>query len=131
MKRISSLFALMLLLAAVPLSALATEKASGKKAPQTAQQKEQYEKSMEERLRKIGKDLDELNAKAADLTEEARKEMNRYIEDAEKTQKAASRRLEEMRQESEKKWKEFTDEMNAMMKELEKTYEKAKTHLKK
>jgi len=130
MKRISSLFALMLFLAAVPLSAPATEKASGTKAPQTAQQKEQYEKSMEERLRKIGKDLDELKAEAADLTEEARKEMNRYIEDAEKKQKAASRRLEEMRKESEKKWKEFTDEMNALMDELEKTYEKAKKHLK-
>ncbi len=131
MKGISSLFALMLLLAAVPLSTLATEKASSTKAPQTAQQKEQYEKSMEERLRKIGKDLDELKAKAAGLTEEARKEMNRYIEDAEKKQQAASRRIEEMRKESETKWKEFTDEMNAMMNELEKTYEKAKTHLKK
>jgi hypothetical protein len=41
------------------------------------QQKEQHEKSMEERLRKIGKELDELKTKAEEMTEEARKDLNR------------------------------------------------------
>jgi DNA anti-recombination protein RmuC len=131
MKEARLFIALMLLLAAAPLSALTTEKTPGTKAPETAQQKKQYEKSMEERLRKIGRELDELKGKAANMTEEARKEMNRYLEDAEKKQKAASRKLEEMRRESQKKWKEFTDEMDAAMDELDKAYAKAKAHLKK
>jgi ATP-dependent Lon protease len=104
MKETRLFIALMLLLAA-PLSALTTEKTPGTKAPETAQQKEQYEKSMEERLRKIGRELDELKGKATNMTEEARKEMNRYLEDAEKKQKAASRKLEEMRRESQKNGK--------------------------
>lgn len=87
----------MLLLSAVPLSALATEQTPGTKAPEPVQQKEQYEKSMEERLRKIGKELDELKTKAADMTKEARKEVNRHIEEVEMKQKLASRKLEEMR----------------------------------
>jgi ribosomal protein S10 len=86
---------------------------------------------MEERLSKLGKELDELKTKAANMAEQARKEMNRHIEDAEKKQKVASRKLEEMRKESQEKWKEFTDEMDAAMDELDKAYAKAKSHLKK
>jgi ATP-dependent Lon protease len=131
MKETRLFIALMLLLAAAPLSALTTEKTPDTKTPETAQRKEQYEKSMEERLRKICRELDELKGKAANMTEEARKEMNRYLEDAEKKQKAAFRKLEEMRRESQKEWKEFIGEMNAAMDEFEKAYKKAKSHLKK
>ncbi|HSB32610.1 MAG TPA: hypothetical protein VLD55_13490 [Candidatus Sulfobium mesophilum] len=131
MKRINQFIALMLLLAAVPLSALAAEQTPGTKAPETVQQKEQYEKSMEERLGKIGKELDELKTKAADMTEETRKEVNRLIEEVEMKQKLASRKLEEMRKESQKEWKKVAGEMNAAMNELEAAYEKMKSHMKK
>lgn len=131
MKRINLFIALMLLLTAVPLSALAAEQKPGTKAPEPAQQKEQYEKSMEERLGKIGKELDELKTKAADMTEEARKEVNQHIEEVEMKQKLASRKLEEIRKESQKEWKKVAGEMNAAMNELEAAYEKMKSHMKK
>ena len=76
MKRIKLFIALMLLLTAVLFSALAAEQTPGTKAPKRVQQKEQYVKSMEEYLRKIRKEPDELKTKAADMTEEARKEMS-------------------------------------------------------
>jgi len=128
MKRIDLFIALMLLLIAVPLSALAAEQMPGTKEPEPVRQKEQYEKSMEERLRKIGKELDELKTKAADMTEEERKEMNQHIEEVEMKQKLASRKLEEMRKESQKEWKKVADEMNAAMNELEAAYEKRQNH---
>lgn len=131
MKRINLFIALMLLLTAVPLSALAAEQTPGTKAPEPVQQKEQYEKSMEERLRIIGKELDELKTKAADMTEEARKEVNQQIEEVEMKQKLASRKLEEIRKESQKEWKKVAGEMNAAMNELEAAYEKMKSHMKK
>jgi DNA anti-recombination protein RmuC len=131
MKRINLSIALMLLLTAVPLSALAAEQTPGSKPPEPVQQKEQYEKSMEEHLRKIGKELDELKTKAAYMTEEARKEMSQHIEEVEMKQKLASRKLEEMRKESQKDWKKVADEMNAAMNELEAAYEKMKPHMKK
>jgi hypothetical protein len=65
MKRIKLFIALMLLLTAVPWSALAAEQTYGTKAPKPVQQKEQYKKGMEERLRKIGKELNEFKTKAA------------------------------------------------------------------
>ncbi len=111
MKRIKLFIALMLLLVAVPLFALAAEQTPVTKAPEPVQQKEQYEKSIEERLRKIGKELDELKAKAAEMTEEARKEMNQQIEEIEMKEKLASLKLEEMRKESQKDWKKVADEM--------------------
>ena len=57
MKRIKLLIALMLLITAVPLSALAAEQTPGTKAPKPVQQNKQYEKSMKEHLEKSGKNL--------------------------------------------------------------------------
>jgi archaellum component FlaC len=131
LKRINLFIALMLFTSAVPLSALAAEQTPCTKAPEPMHQKEQYEKSMEERLGKIGKELDELKTKAADMTEEARKEMSQQIEEVEMKQKLASRKLGEMRKESQKEWKKVADEMNAAMNELEAAYEKMKSHMKK
>jgi predicted nucleic acid-binding Zn-ribbon protein len=121
--------AALFLLTAASLSVYAAEKTPQTTAPETAQQKEKYEKSMEERLRKLGRELDELKAKAATMSEQARKDMNRYIAEAEKKQKAASRKLDKMRKKSQKKWKKFTDEMSAAADEFEKAFEKAKSHL--
>jgi ribosome recycling factor len=102
--------------------------------PATAQEmsheKEHYEKNMEERLSKLGKKLDEIKAKAAAMTEQARKEMSQYVADAEKKQKAASQKLSEIRKESGKKWKKFTSEMDAAADDFAKAYERAKSHFK-
>ena len=95
-----------------------------------SQEKEHYEKNMEERLSKLGKKLDEIKAKAAAMTEQTRKDMTQYVADAEKKQKAASQKLAEIRKESGKKWKKFTSEMDAAADDFAKAYERAKAHFK-
>ncbi len=130
MKQFTFFLAAMFLIAAGPLQSYAAEKEHQPAAPQTSRQKEQYEKSMEERLKKLGRQLDELRAKAAAMTEQARKDVNSYLAEAEKKQKAASRKLDKLRKESVKKWKKFTSEMDAAMDDFERAYEKAKSRFK-
>ncbi len=130
MKQFMFFFAVMLLFVAGPLWSHAAEKEHQPAAPEASQQKDQYEKNMEERLKKFGRQLDELQAKAAAMTEQARKDLNSYLSEAEKKQKAATRKLDEIRKASVKKWKKFTSEMDAAMDDFERAYEKAKSRFK-
>jgi DNA anti-recombination protein RmuC len=130
MKNFFLMIAALLLFAAAPGSAYAAEEAKVAASPGAAQQKAQYEKSMEERLKKLGRELDELNARAAAKTEEAKADINRGIAEARTKQKAASAKLEEMRKKSVKKWKKFASETDAAADEFEKAFERAKAHFK-
>jgi uncharacterized protein YlxW (UPF0749 family) len=130
MKSLPMMIAVLLLLTAAPWRSYATGEATGVTSPEAVQQKEQYEKSMEERFKKLGRELDELNAKAATMTEQVKKDINRGIAEARTKQKAASAKLEEMRKKSIKKWKKFVSETDAAMDEFEKAYERAKAHYK-
>jgi TolA-binding protein len=130
MKRIVFCLTAVLLIAVSPLSLYGGEKEQQETALEASQHKEQYESSMEERLRRLGKQLDELRTKAATTSEEARKEMNHYLAEAEKKQRAAMRKLEEMRKKSEKEWKKLSAEMDKAADEFEKAYERAKSHFK-
>ena len=130
MKNFSLMIAVLVLFAAAPWKAGAAGEVKGATSPEAAQQKEQYEKGMEERLKKLGRKLDELNAKATAMTEQAKTDINRHIAEAKTKQKAASAKLEEMRKKSEKTWKKFTSETDAAMDEFEKAYERAKAHFK-
>jgi len=97
---------------------------------QQLQEKKKYEINMEERLERLGKQLDEINVKTKDMTEQARKEMTKYLDDAKKKQKAALRKLQEIRKGSTEKWKRFTSEMDAAADSLAKAYEKVKSYVK-
>lgn len=96
-------------------------------APAASQQKEQYEKGMEERLGRLGKELDELKTKA-DV--KARDEMSQLLKEAEKKQDAASRKLEEMRRASEEKWRKFSSDMNKAADDFEQAFDRAKSRFK-
>jgi len=113
-----------------PLVAYGVEQESQTTTPAASPHREQYEKTMEERLGKLGKELDELKARAAAKTEQARKEMNRQLADAEKKHKTASRKLEEIRKKSEAEWKKFIAGMNEAADAMDKAYEKAKAEFK-
>ncbi len=120
---------LLFLVAASGTAGAATGKETGT-APTETQQKARYEKNMEERFKKLGRDLDDLAAKASAMTEHAKQEINRGIAEARTKQKAASFKLEEMRKKSVKKWKKFVAETDAAMDEFEKAFERAKAHYK-
>ncbi len=128
MKRTMTITALLLCLAWSPSAARAAD--AGGEAPETAQQKAEYEKGMQEKLEKLGKKLDELKARAATGTEAARKEMKELLAEASKKQERALGKLEEMRKTSEKKWKTFRTEVNGAWGDFEKAYERAKSRFK-
>ena len=129
MKRLLPLAAMLVLISACPAVSptVANENAT---TPNRSQEKKQYEQRMEARLGKIGKQLDEVKTRTATMTEQTRKEMNQYLDDAEKKQKAASLKLEKIRKESTRKWKKFTSDMDAAMDDFEKAYERAKSRFK-
>lgn len=130
MKQALFFLAIFGLITARPLLTYTADNERPATTQETSQEKERYEKTMEERLRKLGKQFDEIKARAAAKTDEARKDINRYLADAEKKQRAAKLKLEEMRKESAKKWKEFVSDMNAAADDFEKAYERAKSHFK-
>ena len=131
MKNLPLMIAVLLLFSVAPWSLYAAEEATGAASPAAAQQKAQYEKSMEERLKKLGRELDELAARAAAMTEQAKEDVNRGIAEAKTKQKDASAKLEVMRKKSVKKWEKFVSETDASMAEFEKAYSRAKAHFKK
>jgi len=119
-----------LLISASPLVSYAEEKGQQATTKEASSEKVQYEKSAEERLRKIGKQLDELKARAETKTGQARKEMSKHIAEAEKKQQAAAKKLEELRKQSAKKWKKVSSEMSRAVDDFEQAYEKAKSRFK-
>lgn len=129
MKRILPVAAMLALISACPAVSPAVSNENAV-TPNLSQEKKQYEQRMEERLGKIGKQLDEVKTRTATVTEQTRKEMNQYLDDAEKKQKAASLKLEKIRKESTRKWKKFTSDMDAAMDDFEKAYERAKSRFK-
>ena len=130
MKRLLFLLASLLLAVASPLISSASGQTQKATAPETPQQKAEYEKSMEERLGNIGKRLDELRAEANARTEEARKELDQYMKDAQKKHDAAARKLEEVRKATDETWRKFTSDMNKAADDFEQAYEKARKRFK-
>ena len=98
--------------------------------PNESQQKKHYEKNMQERLGKLGKQLDELKAKAAAMTEQARKDINRDLAAVEKKRESASRKLEATRKESAATWKKFSADLDQAADDFENAYKKAKERFK-
>jgi DNA anti-recombination protein RmuC len=99
--------------------------------PNESQQKKHYEKNMQERLGKLGKQLDELKAKAAAMTAEAQKDINQDLAKADERRAAASRKLEKIRKESGTTWEKFSTELDQAADDFENAYKKAKERFKK
>jgi len=99
--------------------------------PNESQQKKHYEKNMQERLGKLGKQLDELKAKAAAMTAEAQKDINQDLAKADERREAASRKLEKIRKESVTTWEKFSTELDQAADDFENAYKKAKERFKK
>ncbi len=131
MKRIALLLATPMFVIISPLPSYAADKPSQTTARDTSRDREQYERSMEERLKKVGKELDELKAKVAAAAERTEEEMKQSLAEAEQKQKMASGKLEELRKESAKRWKKLSAEMNQAVEDLEKACERARSRFKK
>jgi peptidoglycan hydrolase CwlO-like protein len=130
MKLTIFLLGMILFIASGPLVSYSAENERASSSRQQLQEKKNYEINMEERLARLGKQLDEINVKAKDMKEQARKEMTKYLDDAKKKQKAALRKLQKIQKESTEKWKRFTSDMDAAADSFAKAYEKVKSYVK-
>lgn len=111
-----------------PLSLIAAEQMQHAATPKTSQ--EQYERSMKERLGKLGEQLDNLKARAAAKSGQAEEKMLVYLAEAEEKRKAAALKLEEMKNTSKDKWEKFSSETEKAAKDFELAFEKAKSRFK-
>lgn len=127
MKRLTLALAALLLLVAGPLSLCAAGQEKQATKPQTAHEKAQYEKSMKERLGKLGAELDELKASTATKTGQVEGKMKGYLTEAEKKRKAAARKLDELGKASSDTWEKFTADMEKAAKDFEHAFSRAKT----
>jgi len=129
MKRIMPLLITLFFVAISPMLSYGAEKQESATSA-TSENRERYQNSMEERLKRIGKQLDELQVEAGQVAEKANKEINHQLKEANKKGEAASHELEEMRKKSNEEWKKFVDGMNKAADDFEKAYENAKSRFK-
>ena len=87
--------------------------------------KEQYERSMHERLGKLGSQLDELKKKAESRSAKVEGQMKNRLADAEKKRQAAELKLKELGLASRDSWRKFSLEMEKSAKEFERSFERA------
>jgi len=122
MKRIILSLAMPLILAGpMSLPVVAEEQAGGSKA---LQEKEAYEKSMQERLGRLGARLDELKRRTEAGTERAEERMKDQLADAEKKRREAVRKLEDLGRSSKESWKKFSAEVEKAAKDFEQAFER-------
>lgn len=107
----------------------AEEKSSMPATAVEPEQKQKYEKTMQERLRNVGKQLDELKAKAGTKADKAREEINQYFSEADKKGEAAANELQSLRKATNEKWEQVKPTLNKAVDDFEKAIEKAKAKL--
>lgn len=88
------------------------------------QARENYEKSMQERLGRLGARLDELKRRTEAGTERAEEKVKEQLADAEKKRREAVRKLEELGRSSKETWKKFSDEVEKAARDFEQAFER-------
>ena len=92
------------------------------------EQKEEYQKQIEAKLKEFNQKREELKAKAADLKKESREEFNQQMEELKKKQEAAKKKLEEVKAASAKAWEKLKVEMDTAIEDLNKLYDTIMSH---
>jgi DNA repair exonuclease SbcCD ATPase subunit len=95
------------------------------------EQKGEYQKKMETKLKDFKQKLEELKGKAGELKQEVKEEFNQGVKELEKKEEAANRKFKELKSSGAKTWEKIKAEMDKAADELEKQYDKVKSHFKK
>lgn len=125
MKRITLCLTLMLSILGSPVTLLASGQERHSGSSNAEHDKEAYEKSMQDRLGKLGAKLDELKQKAEAGTEKAGVKMKQQLAEAERQRQVAARKLEELGRASKQTWATFSEEMERAAKDFERAVERA------
>jgi len=95
------------------------------------EQKGEYQKKMETKLKGFKQKLEDLKGKGGELKQEAKEEFNQGMKELEKKEQAANKKLKGLKSAGAKTWEKMKAEMDKAADELDKQYEKMKSHFKK
>jgi len=84
------------------------------------QQKVEYQKKMETKLKQLDAEIDKMKAEAKDSTAEAKAGLEKRIQEMETKRKAAGKKLEEVKKSSVEAWQNLKSDMDAIVSDLEK-----------
>ena len=116
----------LLFLLAGPLSLPVNGQEQQTETAGTLHDKEQYEKSMKERLGKLGARLDNLKKKADAKSVQVEGKLKERLAEAEQKRQVAARKLEELGRASQDTWHKFSADMEKAAKEFERSFERIK-----
>lgn len=102
-----------------------TQQNAGKTMESTDQKKEEYQKKIQDMLDEYGKKLDELKAKGKELSEDAKAEYNKMLQNLAEKRKVAAKKFKQLSKASEKTWENFKDGVDKAAAEMEKAFSDA------
>jgi peptidoglycan hydrolase CwlO-like protein len=131
MKKLSLILAISLLMCAPCRS---QEKAStpnnNAKGEGTIQEKDQYQREIEAKLRELDQEIDGLKTQAANQSDQARKQFDKQMAELDRKREIARRKLNKFENSSEAAWRDMKPGINSAMKDLEAAYQRAAAHFK-
>jgi uncharacterized membrane protein YccC len=95
----------------------------------TLRQKEAFQKNVQEELNELQRKIAALQKKTDAATVEARKDMQKAIQDLEKKKDEARKKLEEVNESTSLAWTTLKDGMTAAVEDLKKSYKEAVSKL--
>jgi parvulin-like peptidyl-prolyl isomerase len=109
-------------------------KTAGASAQSTATapagQREQYQKLVEAKLRKLDREIAKLNAQAPQKGQKLQQRFRQQMAEVDEKRKAAQRDLEKFENTSQQAWQDAKPDLDAAMKDLETAYKRAASHFK-
>ncbi|MBP1749077.1 MAG: hypothetical protein H6Q52_1616 [Deltaproteobacteria bacterium] len=94
------------------------------------EERDSYKKEVQEKLKVLDKQIDELKGKAAGLKAEAKTEFNKEMAELRKKQKAAKREWSKIERATAENWEKVKTDVNALIQDVETAYEKVASRFK-
>jgi TolA-binding protein len=113
----------------MPFSRAAETKETGT-APSGQQEKQEYQKKIESKLKELNQELREWKGKAKKMEKNARAEMDKQLNKLNKQEGEVSRKLKELKSKSGKAWEDLKAGMDSAMEELGKAFDDMRSRFK-
>ena len=101
----------------------AAQEAAGKAITYTQQQKEEYQKQIEGKIKEYDRKLEELKGQAEKMKKEVKEEAKKEIAQLQEKQKTLSQNLEELKKATGQGWEDLKSGMDKAAEDLAKAYE--------
>jgi TolA-binding protein len=109
---------------------LAGEAKESATAPSGQQQKEDYQKKMETKLKELNQELKEWKDKAQKMEKNARAEMDEQIAKLNKKEEEASKKLQDLKSKTGRAWEDFKGGVDSAVEDLSKAFDQMRSRFK-